>query len=56
MADLSVTHLTAPTPRVLRRTRRAGRRALSVGIMGVWVMMPLLPVLAIIFSWLDGLS
>jgi hypothetical protein len=61
MTELSLIELpteepSAPTPRIFRRTRKAGRRALSVGIMGVWIMMPLLPVLAIIFSWLDGLS
>jgi hypothetical protein len=50
-----MTDLTAPTPRAFRRVRQAGHRALSVGIMGVWIMMPLLPVLAIVFSWLDGL-
>jgi hypothetical protein len=51
-----MTDRSTPIPRAFRRTRRAGHRAFSVGIMGVWVMMPLLPVLAIIFSWLDGLS
>jgi hypothetical protein len=51
-----MTDLTAPPPRAFRRARNAGHRALSAGIMGVWFMMPLLPVLAILFSWLDGLS
>ena len=56
MAEPFATDLPPLAPRPFHRTRRAGRRALSVGIMGVWIMMPMLPVLAIIFSWLDGLS
>ncbi len=51
-----MTDPSTPPPRAFRRTRQAGHRALSVGIMGVWIMMPLLPVLAILFTWLDGLS
>ena len=44
------------SPRRFRKTRRAGRTALGVAIMGVWIVMPLLPVIAIAFTWFDGLS
>ena len=44
------------SPRRFHRTRRAGRHALGVAVMGVWVLMPLLPVIAIAVTWYDGLS
>jgi hypothetical protein len=51
---LTETHV--PTRRRSRIASRAGRRLLSVAIMAGWVAMPLMPVLALAFTWLDGLT
>ena len=45
-----------PSPRRFHRMRRAGQHALGIASMAVWVLMPLLPVIAIAVTWYDGLS
>ncbi len=38
------------------RWRRVPQRLVGVVLIGAWVAMPLLPVAAILLSWLNGLS
>jgi hypothetical protein len=42
-------------PRTWRRTRRVARFALAATLGGIWVVLALLPLLAMLLSWWAGL-
>jgi hypothetical protein len=57
VAPASVTIQDQLPPRRRRwRASNYAQRALACAVMAGWVLMPLMPVLALAFSWLNGLS
>ena len=39
-----------------RQARRLGRRLLAAAVLGGWVLMPLMPLLALAFTWFSSRS
>lgn len=41
---------------MIRRFRRRGRVALGRALMAVWLVLPLFPLLGLLYSWLAGVA